>query len=101
MSCVLFVGPTAWGLDLERWAARVDVRGPACRGAIDALLSGNRTVFVIAHRLSTVRRSDRILVLDKGRLVQQGTHGELMESEGLYRELVTLQAGEFSAPETA
>jgi len=41
VSCVLFVGPTAWGLDLERWAARVDVRGPACRGAIDALLSAH------------------------------------------------------------
>lgn len=60
--------------------------------AIDALLSGDRTVFVIAHRLSTVRRADRILVLEQGRISQQGTHEQLMKTGGLYRELVALQA---------
>jgi subfamily B ATP-binding cassette protein MsbA len=59
--------------------------------ALDAL-QGRRTVFVIAHRLSTVRRADRILVLERGRIVQQGTHDELAATTGLYRELVTLQA---------
>ncbi|MEE2678735.1 MAG: ABC transporter ATP-binding protein [Myxococcota bacterium] len=61
--------------------------------AIDALLCGDRTVFVIAHRLSTVRRADRILVLENGSITQQGTHEELMAAGGLYRELVALQTG--------
>ena len=50
------------------------------------LLRG-RTSFVIAHRLSTVRDADRILVLDDGRLVEQGTHEELLEMQGLYYRL--------------
>ncbi|MEX2526198.1 MAG: ABC transporter ATP-binding protein [Gemmatimonadota bacterium] len=58
--------------------------------AIDRLLVG-RTVFVIAHRLSTVQRADRILVLEGGHLVQQGTHQELMEAGGLYRKLHEMQ----------
>lgn len=60
--------------------------------AVEALLGGRRTVFVIAHRLSTVRRADRILVLERGELAAQGTHEELMEARGLYRELVELQS---------
>jgi ATP-binding cassette, subfamily B, bacterial MsbA len=59
--------------------------------AIDALLGGNRTVFVIAHRLSTVRRADKIVVLDGGVVTQVGTHEELVAAGGLYRELVELQ----------
>ena len=61
--------------------------------ALEALLPG-RTVFVIAHRLSTVRRADRILVLENGSVSQSGTHAELLASGGLYRELVALQTGE-------
>ncbi|HXK25834.1 MAG TPA: ABC transporter ATP-binding protein [Myxococcota bacterium] len=61
--------------------------------ALEALLPG-RTVFVIAHRLSTVRRADRILVLEHGLVSQSGTHEELLASGGLYRELVALQTGE-------
>jgi subfamily B ATP-binding cassette protein MsbA len=60
--------------------------------ALDALLPG-RTVFVIAHRLSTVRRADRILVLEQGRITQSGNHEELLAAGGLYRELVSLQMG--------
>ncbi|WP_414657964.1 ABC transporter ATP-binding protein [Deinococcus sp. VB343] len=60
------------------------------QAAIENLMVG-RTTFIIAHRLSTVRNADRILVLDRGRVVQDGTHAELYESGGLYRELYDLQ----------
>jgi len=58
--------------------------------AIDRLMA-QRTVFVIAHRLSTIRHADKIIVLDQGRIVQQGTHEELIGQEGLYRKLYQLQ----------
>jgi subfamily B ATP-binding cassette protein MsbA len=58
--------------------------------AIDRLLAG-RTVFVIAHRLSTVEHADQILVLDRGRIVERGTHGELLALRGAYWRLHSLQ----------
>jgi ABC-type multidrug transport system fused ATPase/permease subunit len=58
--------------------------------AIDALLGG-RTVFVIAHRLSTVRHADKIVVLENGVVSRIGTHEELMQSDNLYRELIAMQ----------
>jgi subfamily B ATP-binding cassette protein MsbA len=58
--------------------------------AIERLLAG-RTVFVIAHRLSTVQRADRIVVLDRGRVVERGSHEELLAAGGLYRRLYELQ----------
>ena len=54
--------------------------------AIEKLLSG-RTSFIIAHRLSTIRHADRILVIDKGRIIQEGTHKALMHQDGHYRDL--------------
>jgi ATP-binding cassette subfamily B protein/subfamily B ATP-binding cassette protein MsbA len=51
--------------------------------ALDALMQG-RTSFVIAHRLSTVRHADRIYVLEKGQVIEQGTHDELISLNGLY-----------------
>ncbi len=56
-----------------------------------AKLMAGRTTFVIAHRLSTVRRSDLILVLDHGRIIERGTHQDLLNRDGLYREIYDLQ----------
>ncbi|MCP4038823.1 MAG: ABC transporter ATP-binding protein [bacterium] len=61
--------------------------------AIDSL-RGSRTLFIVAHRLSTIRRADRIVVMQKGRIAQQGTHEELMAQPGLYRDLAGLQSDE-------
>ena len=58
--------------------------------AIDRLLSG-RTVFVIAHRLSTVVHANTILVLEAGKVVERGTHGELLARQGSYHRLHSLQ----------
>ena len=58
--------------------------------ALDRLMTG-RTTLVIAHRLSTVRDADRVLVIDGGRVAQAGTHDELVAQEGLYRKLVERQ----------
>ena len=58
----------------------------------DALLRG-RTSFVIAHRLSTVRNANLIVVLEQGRLVESGTHDELMRRQGLYYYLSSQQLG--------
>jgi ATP-binding cassette, subfamily B, bacterial MsbA len=58
--------------------------------ALERLMKG-RTTFVIAHRLTTIQRADRILVLNKGRLVETGTHAELMGHKGLYQYLYTLR----------
>jgi ATP-binding cassette subfamily B protein len=61
--------------------------------ALERLMVG-RTTFLIAHRLSTVRRADRILALDHGRLVEQGTEKELLGRDGLYRALYRAQMGQ-------
>ena len=53
-----------------------------------AALTKEKTIIMIAHRLKTVRHADRIVVVDKGRIVQQGTHEQLMQQEGIYRRFV-------------
>jgi subfamily B ATP-binding cassette protein MsbA len=62
--------------------------------ALEKLMQG-RTTFVIAHRLSTVRRADRIVVLNEGRIVEEGTHEELLSTGGLYKQLYEIQFREF------
>jgi NHLM bacteriocin system ABC transporter ATP-binding protein len=76
-------------LFLDEATSALDNRTQAeVAAAVDRLQA---TRLVIAHRLSTVRRADRILVVDEGRLVQQGTYDELMASDGLFRELAARQ----------
>ena len=58
--------------------------------AIETLMK-DRTVLVIAHRLSTVQNADKIVVIDKGCIVETGTHNELYDSDGLYRRLYDIQ----------
>lgn len=60
-------------------------------------MSASRTTFVIAHRLSTVRNADRIVVLDDGQLVESGTHESLLEEDGLYADLWRVQVGDIEA----
>jgi subfamily B ATP-binding cassette protein MsbA len=67
------------------------------QAALQNLMTG-RTVFVIAHRLSTVRRADRIVVLDNGTISDIGAHEELMQKVGTYRRLYELQFAEADAP---
>lgn len=67
------------------------------QAALDTLMEG-RTSFVIAQRISTVRRADQILVLDKGRVVAQGTHAELIETSPIYAEIFASQLVEDAAP---
>jgi ATP-binding cassette subfamily B protein len=55
---------------------------------MDALMHG-RTTFVIAHRLSTVRNADCIMVLEQGRIIERGTHDQLIEQQGRYYQLYT------------
>lgn len=58
--------------------------------ALDRLMAG-KTTFIVAHRFTTVQRADRILVINKGRIVEEGTHADLLEQKGLYHHLYTLR----------
>ena len=74
---------------LDEATSSIDTRTEAIvQRGMDALMSG-RTVFVIAHRLSTVRNSDAIMVLDHGRIVERGDHEDLIQQHGIYYQLYT------------
>jgi ATP-binding cassette, subfamily B, bacterial len=84
---------------LDEPTAQLDVRGEA--EIFDRLLTATRhcTTILISHRFSTVRHADRICVLEKGRVVELGTHDELMALNGRYRTMFDLQAQRFNVPE--
>lgn len=79
-------------LILDEATSLIDTPSEATIQQAVGLMAKDRTTFIIAHRLSTVRRADRILVLDRGRVVELGTPRELMEQQGLYYTFVTTQA---------
>ncbi|MBA2718432.1 MAG: ABC transporter ATP-binding protein [Chloroflexi bacterium] len=81
-------------LILDEATSSVDTRTEVLIQRAMARLMKGRTTFVIAHRLSTIRDADTILVMDRGRIVEQGTHDELLARGGAYAELYRSQFGE-------
>jgi len=78
-------------LILDEATSNVDTRTEVLIQEAMARLREGRTIFMIAHRLSTIRNADTIIVMDRGRIVEQGNHGELMGQQGLYYSLYNSQ----------
>ena len=76
-------------MSMDEATSSIDTRTEAIvQRGMDALMYG-RTVFVIAHRLSTVQNSNAIIVLDHGRIIERGTHEDLIKQKGTYYQLYT------------
>ena len=76
-------------LILDEATSSIDTRTEALvQAGMDRLMQG-RTTFVIAHRLSTVKNSDCIMVLEQGRIIERGTHDQLIQEKGRYYQLYT------------
>ncbi|HRP06499.1 MAG TPA: ABC transporter ATP-binding protein, partial [Opitutaceae bacterium] len=87
------------GRGWEDWCRILDDALSAVDGETETLIldalrrrRGRSTTLVIAHRLSTLIHADRVIVMDKGRIIQTGTHAELSQTEGLYRRLWQIQS---------
>jgi ATP-binding cassette subfamily B multidrug efflux pump len=80
-------------LDEATSALDSEVEG-AIQASLDTLMAG-KTVIAIAHRLSTIARMDRLVILDRGHIVEQGTHDELLRAGGHYAALWRCQSGGF------
>jgi ATP-binding cassette, subfamily B, multidrug efflux pump len=89
---ILFLDEATSALDSEVEAA--------IQEQLEGLMKG-RTVIAIAHRLSTIARMDRLIVLDHGRIVEQGAHAELLAANGAYARLWRRQSGAFLREEAA
>ena len=88
-------------LVLDEATSNLDLASEArIERALDVVLEG-RTAIVIAHRLATARRADRIVVIEGGQVVEQGSHAELLRRGGLYAELWARQSGGFLAQDAA
>lgn len=88
-------------LILDEPTAALDARSEhLVQEALETLMRG-RTTLVIAHRLATIRRAECILVLDNGRIVERGTHAQLLQRPGLYRQLFAFQFGQAELQEDA
>ena len=74
-------------LILDEATSNIDTRTEIHIQKAFAKLMKGRTSFVVAHRLSTIRESDLILVMDQGKIIEQGSHEELLRSEGFYYKL--------------
>jgi ATP-binding cassette subfamily B protein/subfamily B ATP-binding cassette protein MsbA len=86
-------------LILDEATSNLDTESEQLIQASMAALLAGRTTFVIAHRLSTIRRADLILLMEEGRVVERGTHAELMNARGIYHSMVLRQAETNAAEE--
>ena len=82
-------------LIMDEPTAALDARAEYALFSSIRTLALDRSVLIITHRLASVRHADRIYVLGRGRVIEAGTHGELMELGGQYAELYTLQASQY------
>ncbi|MGH7685594.1 MAG: ABC transporter ATP-binding protein, partial [Candidatus Dormibacteria bacterium] len=98
---ILAVRAGAGLLILDEPTASLDVRAEAEVYERFLELTRGITTIVISHRFSTVRRADRIAVIDGGRVIDQGSHAELVSRGGLYAEMYGLQASRFEASRDA